>query len=217
MKHNMTRNERKQFLQEICIAVCLICAAVALILCITKSNDAPTEAVPEEVETVIAEEPMIMEEPLDENESEKIADAIMATYGTDKMIEAFGYDFDKLVQIITAEAGSVTKELCSAIAQCVLNGCYHEKCLLDPIELCEKYQYASPKGFTTYIAFQACSEIMVRGQTCEAVEDALYFYNSKICQGAWHETQEYIITYDLQTDQWIFDPGKTIDGIRFFK
>lgn len=167
----------------------------------------------------------------DPYESEKIAEAVLDSYGTDAMIDKFGYDFeevceivtaqvdtiydiDYLAQIVTAEAGSVGYDLCCAIVQCIQNGCAKEHC--NPLELCEMYGYASSKGFVADVAYDACADILVRGITYDAVSDALYFYASGICTSDWHESMRYICTYDMGNHCWVDDPYNTIGGIRFF-
>lgn len=167
----------------------------------------------------------------DPNESKLIAEAVLDSYGTADAVETFGYDFeevceivtaqvddiydfDYLTEIVTAEAGSVGYDLCSAIAQCIQNGCIKENC--NPLELCKRYGYASSKGFVVDFAYNACADILVRGITCNAVEDALYFYSAELCHSDWHESMRYICTYNMKNHCWVDDPYNTIGGIRFF-
>lgn len=102
------------------------------------------------------------------------------------------YDYGKLVRVITAEAGS-DYHLCLAICQCVMNACVKENWRYTPEEILDVYGYTSPVNFTTPQAEMACENIFLSGGTCEFIGDALYFYNSNMCEGRWHNTMKPVI------------------------
>ena len=153
----------------------------------------------DEPEIELSPEPVIdiYEEP---EEEILIQEAVLETYKQPTMEEVFGYDFDKVVRVVTAEAGS-DPELCHAIAQCISNACAYEGYIYTPEEILSEYRYCNPRDFTTEEAYEACVDIFINGETYEPVGNALYMYAPAICESDWHESKCYVTT---------------ISGIRFF-
>lgn len=146
---------------------------------------------PSEIITLEATEIDIPKE--DPNESELIAEAVLATYQTDRMIKTFGYDFEYVCRVVTAEANR-DQELCYWCVQSIFNGCVKENSRYNPEELLHEYRYAKPADFVSKEAFQACVDILVYGNMYEPAGGSLYMYNPSICNSSWHEAQIYVGT-----------------------
>ena len=149
------------------------------------------EEPPEVITLEMTEEIDIPEE--DPNESELIDEAVLATYQTDRMIETFGYDFEYVCRVVTAEANR-DQELCYWCVQSIFNGCVKENAKYNPEELLHEYRYAKPADFVSKEAFQACVDILVYGNMYEPAGGSLYMYNPDICDSPWHEAQIYVGT-----------------------
>lgn len=106
---------------------------------------------------------------------------------------------DYLLRVLTAEGGS-DYVMCGCVAQCMLNA-YLRDGYSSQIEMLTDYGYTSPSSWISDAARQAYDDVWLSGVTYTDVEDALYFYASRYCYSAWHETQRFIIE---------------VDGVRFF-
>lgn len=106
---------------------------------------------------------------------------------------------DYLLRVLTAEGGS-DYVMCGCVAQCMLNA-YIRDGYSSQIEMLTDYGYTSPSSWISDAARQAYDDVWLSGVTYTDVEDALYFYSTKYCYSAWHETQRFIIE---------------VDGVRFF-
>ena len=115
--------------------------------------------------------------------------------------DGIGYDFELMCSVITAEGGT-DKEVCLAVAQCLLNTCEKHGWRYDPTEMMEMYQYATPADWVSDEARDACVEVFLNGGTYSAVGDATLFYAPRYCDSEWHEQQDFVCE---------------INGVRFFK
>ena len=129
--------------------------------------------------------------PEDPNESELIAQACIASIGTDREIETIGYNMTYVMQVITAEAGT-DKEMCLGCAQALFNTYIKLNSHYNPEEVCEKYQYTQPADWISDEARYACEQIFIYGNMYDAVDDATIFYNPSYGWSAYHESQEFV-------------------------
>lgn len=115
--------------------------------------------------------------------------------------DGVGYDFELMCSVITAEGGT-DKEVCLAVAQCLMNTCEKHDWKYDPTEMMEMYRYAAPADWVSDEARDACVEVFLNGGTYSAVGDATLFYAPRYCNSEWHEQQEFVCE---------------VNGVRFFK
>ena len=134
-------------------------------------------------------------------ESELIARAVIATIGTEREESCFGFSATYVLQVLTAEAG-YDEELARGIAQCICNTTNKLQSRYTPVEVCRMYRYADPVSWYSDAAYNAFCDIMVRGEVCEAVEDATVFYNPIYGYSEYHESCELVTE---------------INGVRFFR
>ena len=137
----------------------------------------------------------------DESENKMIESAVIDSIGTDREKEVVGYDFDKLCRIITTEGGE-DYAVCYGVAQACYNT--HKKLggKLDPVEICEKYQYAHPAIYTSNAAREACINVFIKFDFCEDVGESTIFYNPMFGWSDYHEGQVFVTE---------------INGVRFFE
>lgn len=115
--------------------------------------------------------------------------------------DGIGYDFEQICAVVTAEGGT-DKEVCLAVAQCLMNACENHEWRYDPTEMMEMYQYATPADWVSDEARDACFEIFLSGNTYAPVGNATLFYAPQYCDSEWHEQQNYVCE---------------ISGVRFFE
>lgn len=101
------------------------------------------------------------------NESELIAQACIASIGTDREIETIGYNMTYVMQVITAEAGA-DREMCLGCAQALFNTCVKYQAKYNPEEVCEKYQYTQPANWISDEARYACEQVFIYGNMYDA-------------------------------------------------
>ena len=101
------------------------------------------------------------------NESELIAQACIASIGTDREIETIGYNMTYVMQVITAEAGA-DREMCLGCAQALFDTCVKYQAKYNPEEVCEKYQYTQPANWISDEARYACEQIFIYGNMYDA-------------------------------------------------
>lgn len=128
----------------------------------------------------------------DPDEAEKSAEAVIATIGTDRELETFGYDVTKVLQIVTAEAGNDADQ-CRGIVQAIFNVCNRHRNRYTPEDVCREYQYTAPAGWVSDAALNAFCEVFVYGETFTDIGNATVFYNPQIAgQSEYHEGQIYV-------------------------
>ena len=76
------------------------------------------------------------------------------------------------------------------VAQCILNACLKER--RQPSDIRRIYQYAGWHSNPSESVKKAVSAVFDQGYKV-TTEPILYFYAPNLCNGAWHETQRFII------------------------
>lgn len=102
------------------------------------------------------------------------------------------YDVDRVMKIITAEAGSDLRQ-CRGVSQALYNACERLEWQLTPDEVCAEYRYTQPMEWISIEARTAFEEIFSNGEKFEDIGEATVFYNP-IVDGpsAYHESQLYV-------------------------
>lgn len=123
----MTRNERlqrKRLLIAVIVVMVATIAAVAVLLTTIcreiKENHVPEIDVCTREEWEAAHPQPAEPDCEDPAESDKIAAAVIATIGTEREQECFGYDATYVLKMLTAECGD-DGELCWAVATAIFN------------------------------------------------------------------------------------------------
>lgn len=129
--------------------------------------------------------------PEDPNESELIAQACIASIGTNREIETIGYNMTYVMKVITAEGGT-DQEVCLGCAQSLYNTYIKLNSYYTPEEILEEYQYTKPEDWISDEARYACEQIFIYGNMYDKVEDATVFYNPSYGWSSYHESQEFI-------------------------
>lgn len=144
----------------------------------------------------------------DPNESEKIAAAVIATIGTEREQECFGYDATYVLKMLTAECGD-DGDLCWAVATAIFNECVKLNNRYTPVDVisgsndANYHLTAEPADFISEAALTYFCKVFVRCDLCPEIGKANVFYNPELVDGVpFHETQEYVTT---------------ISGVRFFR
>lgn len=102
------------------------------------------------------------------------------------------YDVDRVMKIITAEAGSDMRQ-CRGVSQALYNACERLEWQLTPEEVCAEYRYTQPMEWISIEARTAFEEIFSNGEKFKDIGEATVFYNP-IVDGpsAYHESQLYV-------------------------
>lgn len=102
------------------------------------------------------------------------------------------YDVDRVMRIITAEAGSDLRQ-CRGVSQALYNACERLEWQLTPEEVCGKYRYTHPADYISQEARTAFMEIFSQGETFADIGGATMFYNPLVDgQSRDHEEQQYV-------------------------
>ena len=102
------------------------------------------------------------------------------------------YDVDRVMKIITAEAGSDLRQ-CRGVSQALYNACERLKWQLTPEEVCTKYRYTHPADWISLEARTAFVEIFSQGETFAEIGGATMFYNPLVDgPSSDHEEQQYV-------------------------
>lgn len=102
------------------------------------------------------------------------------------------YDVDRVMKIITAEAGSDLRQ-CRGVSQALYNACERLEWQLTPEEVCAKYRYTHPADWISWEARTAFVEIFSQGETFADIGGATMFYNPLVDgQSRDHEEQQYV-------------------------
>lgn len=209
----MTRNERlqrKRLLIAV-IVVMVVTLAAAAVLLTTICRQIRENHVPEidvcsnaEWEQAQPAEPDC-EEPA---ESDKIAAAVIATIGTEREEECFGYDATYVLKMLTAECGD-DGELCWAVATAIFNETVKLGNRYTPVDVINgnndaKYHLtAEPANYISEAALTYFCKVFVRCDLCPDIGKATMFYNPALMtEIPSHEQHKYITT---------------ISGVRFFE
>lgn len=138
----------------------------------------------------------------DTNESELIAQAVIATIGTSEEESCFGYNATYVLKVITAECGHDYVLAC-ACCTALLNECKQLKGRQTPEEAIETYKWCKPVDFITEEARAAFIEVFVYGHLDDSIGNSTIFYNPiYMSDTPFHETQNFIVE---------------INGVRFFE
>ena len=97
----------------------------------------------------------------------------------------------EIASVVTAEAKGEPYAGKMAVAQCILQACEDDN--LRPIEALTEYRYTSSRPDPTAEALAAVQAVFDFGQVVTG-EPIKYFYAPAISSGAWHETQDYVLT-----------------------
>lgn len=95
-----------------------------------------------------------------------------------------------LEHIISGEAGGESYEGKLWVATCLLNAMRLEDMTAEEVRTA--YQYAGWSETVSDETVKAVSAVFDDGETTH--DTVLWFYAPKYCNGAWHETQDYITT-----------------------
>lgn len=102
------------------------------------------------------------------------------------------YDVDRVMKIITAEAGSDLRQ-CRGVSQALYNACERLEWQLTPEEVCAKYRYTHPADYISQEARTAFVEIFSQGETFADIGGATMFYNPLVDgPSSDHEEQQYV-------------------------
>lgn len=102
------------------------------------------------------------------------------------------YDVDRVMKIITAEAGSDLRQ-CRGVSQALYNACERLGWQLTPEEVCAKYRYTHPADWISQEARTAFVEIFSQGETFADIGGATMFYNPLVDGPSNdHEEQQYV-------------------------
>lgn len=102
------------------------------------------------------------------------------------------YDVDRVMKIITAEAGSDLRQ-CRGVSQALYNACERLGWQLTPEEVCAKYRYTHPADWISLEARTAFVEIFSQGETFADIGGATMFYNPLVDgPSSDHEEQQYV-------------------------
>lgn len=102
------------------------------------------------------------------------------------------YDVDRVMKIITAEAGSDLRQ-CRGVSQALYNACERLEWQLTPEEVCAKYRYTHPADWISWEARTAFVEIFSQGETFADIGGATMFYNPLVDGlSRDHEEQQYV-------------------------
>lgn len=102
------------------------------------------------------------------------------------------YDVDRVMKIITAEAGSNLRQ-CRGVSQALYNACERLEWQLTPEEVCTKYRYTHPADWISLEARTAFVEIFSQGETFAEIGGATMFYNPLVDgPSSDHEEQQYV-------------------------
>lgn len=112
------------------------------------------------------------------NESQKIADAVVESIGTEKEEEVVGYDMEIVARTIYAEAGGNSEELQRAVATCIFNSQKASGWTLSPTEVIEQKQYATSDTYTEEV-MSVCIDVFLNGNLYEPIAEsgAEYFHS----------------------------------------
>lgn len=213
----MTRNERLQR-KRLSIAVIVVMvvtlAAVAVLLTTIyrqiRENHVPEIAVCSNAEWEAAHPPKTAETEYLEDpfEGEKIAAAVIATIGTEREEECFGFDATYVLKMLTAECGD-DSDLCWAVATAIFNECVKLGNRYTPVDVINgnndaKYHLtAEPADYISEAALTYFCKVFVRCDLCKDIGKATLFYNpAYMLTIPSHEQHKYITT---------------ISGVRFFE
>jgi hypothetical protein len=92
--------------------------------------------------------------------------------------------------IVMGESGGEIYKGQVLVAQCILNACLKEK--RQPSDIRRIYQYAGWHSNPSESVKKAVSAVFDQGYKV-TTEPILYFYAPNLCNGAWHETQRFVI------------------------
>lgn len=138
----------------------------------------------------------------DADESDRIAAAVIASIGTDREQECFGYNASYVLRVLTAEAGS-DGELAWACATALFNECVASGNTLTAEEACKAYRWTSPADYISDEALTYFCKALVRGEFYDGLDGATLFYAPNVCGWSdYHESQQFVCT---------------VNGVKFFK
>ena len=213
----MTRNERiqrKRLLIETIVVMVVTLAAVAVLLTNIcrqiRDNRAPEISICTRAEWEAAHPPKATETEYleDPDEGEKIAAAVIATIGTEREEECFGFSATYVLKMLTAECGD-DGDLCWAVATAIFNETVKLGGRYTPVDVINgnndaKYHLtAEPADYISEAALTYFCKVFVRCDLCQDIGKATLFYNPALMtEVPSHEKQHYVTT---------------ISGVRFFE
>ena len=100
-------------------------------------------------------------------------------------------EFITACKIVMGEAGGESYEGMMAVAQCILAACEIDN--LVPSEVRTEYKYSGWREEYSKQVEEAVLAVFRDGErVCK--ENIIFFYAPGLCNSAWHETQQYILT-----------------------
>lgn len=115
----------------------------------------------------------------------------------EELTQAMGYDYDYVVRVVMAEAGHDSEDMQMAICQCIINECMRSGCTKSPYDVARD-AYTAPASYASAEVWRVCNDMFIFGTTYVPALDALYMYNSGLCEAEWHESKPYVMSlYDI--------------------
>lgn len=109
-------------------------------------------------------------------------------------------DVDYILRVLTAEGGS-DYLICAGVTQCLFNSCEADGWNRSIVQILHDYGYTGPASWISDAAETAYDQIFCSGYRYTDFEDARYFYSTRYCYSAWHETLRFVTE---------------VGGVRFF-
>lgn len=135
------------------------------------------------------------EDPEEEGECEKSIRAIVASIGTERERECWGFDFDYVCRVLMQEAGGNSRECQLFVATIMQNDLEHEGGRLSLDEIMHEYKYAQPYAWASDEVIQTAVDVFLMGERSELAADALYFYapaHMETGRSEWHESRQFV-------------------------
>lgn len=153
--------------------------------------------------------PAVEIDPMEEDplESVKIEQAVIATIGTDREVECWGYSITEVAKAIYAEAGANSEELQRAILTCIFNTQKNSGWRMTPQDVIESYGYAHSDTYSDEV-MEVCIDVLLRGHLdADIVEHNATLFHSlgKGGNPHLHDNEKYC--------EWVAE----IDGVQFYR
>ncbi len=187
----MNRNKRKEYIRNRCIfaviSLLLIAGIIVLFVTACSGGKEPTGK-PSEAPTSSAEDlPVQTSKPTTEPSQEATEPPITDPV---KAFELTAEERDLVEQVVSAESRGEPYEGQMAVCQCILNACLKDN--LRPADVFKKYGYTKARVEATESVKEAVAAVFDNGEGITD-EPILYFYNPKLAQSSFHESQTFVV------------------------
>ncbi len=181
------------------LAVCLYIVAGAIDSTVDCIREEHSRRESQQIETIEeaeeTEEDIPEETPVTVKETEEpeiVYEWACETVNSPERYYLDGRQFNIVCSIVEGEAGDQDMHGKMLVAECILNAC--ERDGLTPEEVRTAYQYAGWCESYTDETAEAVVEVFTYGHMPTEAK-ILYFYDSRYCESAWHETQQFVLEY----------------------